>query len=175
MKAAGWGIFLTGTLLAAATGAKLEPMWAPFAVGVVLAVVGAMILRRSQDAGGSVSEEEGGIKDLGKLELRFGELVGAVDAARALEGEAQKLALEAILLERLLPIVDARLLLAAEHGVEPYAEVFTPTASGERCLNRAWSMLVDGSGDAAEQVEAAHGHFVQALSAWPGRGEAAGA
>lgn len=169
MKIAGWLIFLTGTLLAAATGAKLEPMWAPFAVGIVLAVAGALVLRRSQDAGGTVSEEDGGIKDLVTLERRFEELLDAVAAARPLEAEAQKLALEAILLGRLLPIVDARLLLAAEHGVEPYAEVFTPTASGERCLNRAWSMLVDGSGDATEQIENAHRHFILALSSWPGR------
>ena len=40
-------------------------------------------------------------------------------------------------------------------------------AGGERCLNRAWSMLVDEAGDPAEQVVAAHAHFAQAMAAWP--------
>ncbi len=172
MIAAGWALFLMGTLIAAATGAKLEPMWGPFAVGIVLTVAGAVLLRRAQTAEGSVAEEDGGIKDLPTLQARFELLVSEVDAAAGLEGEPLKEALEAILLERLLPIVDGRLLLAAEHGVQHYAEVFTPTASGERCLNRAWSMLVDGSGDPQTQVRAAHGHFARAFSSWPA-GEAA--
>jgi len=167
MKIAAWLLFIAGTLVAAASGAKLEPLWVPFGIGIVVAVVGAVMLRRSQDPAGSVSEEQGGIKDLATLRTRFEGLVSQIGDAREVEGDALKDVVEDALMEQLLPIIDARLLLAAAHGIEGYAGVFTPTAAGERCLNRAWSMLVDGGGDPGAQVSAAHGHLERALAAWP--------
>jgi len=100
------------------------------------------------------------------------EVVALSEAAeRTTEGPALKGEVEKILMEHLLPIVEARLMLVGSHGVEAYARVFNPLAAGERTLNRAWSALVDGNlNEAMPQIPAARRHFSEALAAWPANG-----
>jgi hypothetical protein len=87
------------------------------------------------------------------------------------DADALKSGVEGVLLGRLMPIVSARLMLSAAHGIEAYAQVFTPIASGERCLNRAWSALVDGQPEVAgPEVVSARRHFATARTSWPATG-----
>lgn len=168
MKVAGWILFVVGTLVMAAAGAPIPPLWTLFGVGAVVALGGAVMLRRvartvgASDGGHGIDDEAGLRRGLEQVAAETGELVDQGDAM------ALKAGVERVLLDRLLPVVEARLVLAAGHGVEAYARVFTPVASGERCLNRAWSALVDGCvGEARVQVSAARAWFDEALDAWP--------
>jgi hypothetical protein len=169
MKALAWSLFLVGTLVAAGAGAKLPPIWSVFAVGIVLAIVGAFMLRRQLAAEVGADGDGTGIADLAGLAGALGELAAEVDAlADAPDGEALKAGIEAAQGVRILPILEARMLLASAHGIEPYAEVFTPFASGERCLSRAWSALVDGHlTEARGQIPMASAHFRRAVEALP--------
>jgi hypothetical protein len=169
MKALSWSVFISGTLIAALTGVRLPPMWEWFAVGIVLAVAGAVMLRRQIAASQAAGGDEGGIRDLGGLRRGLDGLVAQTEALGAeTDPAALKDGVEQVLMESLMPVVAARLMLAAAHGIETYAMVYTPLASGERCLNRAWSALVDGEPQfAGPQIKAARGHFEAAAGSWP--------
>lgn len=167
MNALSWVLFIVGTLVAAAAGAHSPPAWTPFGVGIALAVVGAVLLRRS---GGSVAggSDGDGVRDLAGLKAALGELRASAQRVASTPAEGRLAALEGLLTGPLVVVIGARTLLAQAHGVEAYALVYTPVASGERCLNRAWSALADARPDEAEaQVHAAVGHLDAALAAWP--------
>lgn len=168
MTALAWVLFLVGTLLAAATGAHLPPIWPVFGVGIAMSVGGAVLLRRQ--AAGRVGDTEGdGITDVASLRAA---LTGVGEELEALAqrpvDDALKLALEAILLDKLMPAVEARGLLLQAHGVEAHARVFTPVATAERCLNRAWSALVDGvPEETSSELAKARAHLGSAVAAFP--------
>ncbi len=170
MKALSWSLFVGGTLTAALTGARIPPMWPLFGLGIVLAVAGAVLLRRqmaaAQAAGGG---DDAGISNLGDLRAGLDTLIAEAKAlGQTTEPDALKDGVERVLMERLMPLVSARLMLASTHGIESYAKVYTPLASGERCMNRAWSALVDGEPQiAGPQIEAACAHFAAAAGSWP--------
>ena len=169
MKALAWTLFVAGTLVAAGAGAKLPPIWSAFGVGIALAVVGALMLRKQMAAEPGADKEVGGITDLAGLGTALEALATEVGALSE-EGDAAalKTGIEAAQGGRILPIVEARMLLATAHGIESYAEVFTPFASGERCLARAWSALGDGHlAEAQAQVPVAAGHFGRAAAHLP--------
>jgi hypothetical protein len=85
--------------------------------------------------------------------------------------DALKLALEGILLDKLMPAVEARGLLLQAHGVEAHAKVFTPVATAERCMNRAWSALVDGvPEETSSELGKARAHLGSAVAAFPDPG-----
>lgn len=164
-----WTLFIVGTLLATATGAHSPPLWLPFGAGIALAVGGALLLRRqtAQQAGGGADAR---ITDLAGLRTALHEVTAQTAALEALPEQTDDLLdrLEVILLEQLLPVVDARSILASSQGVESYARVFTPIASGERCLNRAWSALADANpAEARAQLGRARAHFEAAERGWP--------
>ena len=169
MTALAWILFIAGTLLATATGAHNPPMWAPFGGGIAVAVVGALLLRRQMAAAGGAGDGEDGIHDLPGLQKALHGVTAQTAALAALPvGEASlRTSLETLLMEQLLPVVEARSLLSNAHGVEAYAKVFTPLAGGERCLNRAWSALADGHPiEAKNQLARAQAHFEQAEGGW---------
>jgi len=170
MNAAAWILFILGTLLATATGAHDPPMWVPFGVGIGLAVSGALLLRRQNADAIGASDGQTGIRDLSGLRAALGTLTTdtAALASSPSDPEAVRPTLESLLLEQVLPLVDARGFLSNAHGVEAYARVFTPFASAERCLNRAWSALADGNHhEATAQLQKAHQHFLAAEQGWP--------
>lgn len=169
MKALAWTLFLVGTLLASAAGAHLPPIWPVFGLGIVLSVAGAVLLRRAGGATGGGTAAGPGIHDLAALRGALGALQGRV---AGLDGrpvdEALKADLETILLDELMPVVAARGLVQQAHGVETHARVFTPVATAERCLNRAWSALVDGVPDeASAELGKAAAHLDEAVGALP--------
>ena len=172
MKAFGWVLFLVGTLVASAAGAKVPPSWVVFGVGAVVATAGAVLLRvhAARTIGGG--DGVGGIRDLASLRAGLDVIEAGIVAAAASEGdEALKIAVEDAILERMIPVIEARMILAQAHGVEAYAKVFTPLASCERCLNRAWSAIVDGyPPEARDQMVAARAHLDAARGAWPTAG-----
>jgi hypothetical protein len=171
MTALAWVLFLVGTLLAAATGAHLPPIWPLFGLGIVMSVGGAVLLRRQ--AAGRVGETDGdGITDVASLRAALAGVEAQVDAlAQQPVDDALKAALEGILLDGLMPAVEARGLLLQAHGVEAHAKVFTPVATAERCLNRAWSALVDGvSDETSSELGKARLHLGTAVAAFPAAG-----
>jgi hypothetical protein len=171
MKAVGWVLFLVGTLVASAAGAKIPPSWVVFGVGAVVATVGAVVLRREMakiGGGGPVAGDPHAIHDLASLRAALDRIDAGIGGAVDASDDALKAAIEGVLVERVLPVVEGRLLLAQAHGVEAYARVFTPMASCERCLNRAWSAVVDGDrGEARAQVVASRQHLAEAVGYWP--------
>lgn len=170
MKALGWILFLAGTLLASAAGARIPPSWAVFAIGAVLATAGGIVLRRDMARAASAGAgDSGGIRDLAGLRVALDAIDASIqDTLRAVDDEALKSCIEATLLEKVAPVVEARLMLSAAHGVEAYARVFTPMAACERCLNRSWSAVVDGvPAEARAQASAARHHLAEAIRAWP--------
>lgn len=171
MKALGWTLFLVGTLVASAAGAKIPPSWVVFGVGAVVATIGAVVLRRELakvGGGGPVDGDPHAIHDLASLRSALDRVDAGIGGAVDASDEALKSAIEAVLLERLMPVVEGRMLLAQAHGVEAYAKVFTPMAACERCLNRAWSAVVDGDvGEARTQVGASRQHLAEAVGYWP--------
>ncbi len=168
MKAMSWTLFLLGTLIAAATGAHLPPIWPLFAVGIALALVGAILLRRIAATGVGDGDGEG-IGSVPELQAALQGLHDTVVTLAAQEpGEGMRAGLEQTLLESLVPALEARSLLASAHGVEAYARVFTPVATAERCLNRAWSASADGVPDeATSELSKAVAHLAHAIQAFP--------
>jgi hypothetical protein len=171
MTALAWILFLVGTLLAAATGAHLPPIWPVFGVGIAMSVGGAVLLRRQ--AAGRVGDTEGdGITDVASLRAALAGVGEDLEAlAQRPVDDALKLALEGILLDKLMPAVEARGLLLQAHGVEAHAKVFTPVATAERCMNRAWSALVDGvPEETSSELGKARAHLGSAVAAFPDPG-----
>lgn len=144
-----------------------------WAAGLALIVVGAVLGRRAvaaEASGEGLSTEE---------RPQFGPTVQVViaRAERVLhdiaalpmdrDAPAARAALEAIDVELLAPLVDARGMFAARHGVSGFAEYFGPFSAGERNLARAWSALTDGHAEVArESLGAALTAFGQAAAAW---------
>ena len=165
-----WALFLSGTLLATATGAHDPPMWGPFSAGIVLAVLGALLLRRQEAAGGSGPSADAAITDLASLGTALRAVTAQTAGLATLpEGEpGLRDRVESLRLDHLLPVVEGRGFLARAHGIEVYAQVFTPLAGGERCLNRAWSALADGNpAEARAQLQRAQAHLEQAVAGFP--------
>lgn len=170
MKALGWILFLIGTLVASAAGARIPPSWVVFGVGAVVATAGAFVLRREMGkAAAAGGGKDGGIADLAGLRAALDRIDEEIEAAlHTADDEALKAGIETTLLERVIPVVEARLMLSAAHGVEAYARVFTPMAACERCLNRSWSAVVDGhASESRAQASAARHHLAEAIRAWP--------
>ena len=170
MSTLAWILFVVGTLVATATGAHDPPMWVPFAAGIALAVSGAVLLRRASASQAASGAADARIGDLPGLRQALHEVTAQTAALAALPEQTDDLLqrLETLLLEELLPVVEARGMLAGQHGVESYAKVYTPMASGERCLNRAWSALADANpAEARAQLRRAQGHFEAAEQGWP--------
>lgn len=170
MKIAGWILFLLGTLMAAAFGARIPPDWLLFGVGITLSLGGVALLRiAARGAAKQASKGSTGIKDVAGLKAGFSALVAATrEAGKAPTGEDLKQSIEDVLMARFLPLIEARLLLSANHGIEAYAMVMGPAAAGERSLNRAWCALVDGhEPEARAQVDKAILNLEAAVAAWP--------
>jgi hypothetical protein len=169
MKILGWLLFLVGTLVASAAGAKVPPSWVVFGVGAAVATAGAIVLRVHAARAAGAGDAGSGIRDLAGLRKGLDAIgVGISDAAASEGDDALKVAVEATILERMIPVIEARMILSQAHGVESYAKVFTPLAACERCLNRAWSALVDGHPpESRAQLVAAQAHLAIAQGAWP--------
>ena len=126
----------------------------PFALGIALIIVGSFIYRRSNKSTVSDSGQfKSSTLDLRTTLKQFDELSEKV---MSLSSEAQsiktptlgdatriKLALEALQLSHIQPIVEHRAALQERIGLASFADVFAPFSSGERNLNRAWATLVD--------------------------------
>ncbi len=126
----------------------------PYAAGLVLIVLGALLSRRAQAA---ASRGDAGPSRKGAAPLDFGVALREITetvAAMAAEAEAQaaptqadfdalKARLDALTLSHIEPVVEARDRLKARYGVAGFAAVFGPLSAGERNVNRAWSALVD--------------------------------
>lgn len=94
-----------------------------------------------------------------RLEEQLSDLQMDDDAPEA------RAAIDALMDERIGPMVDARGQLIARHGLASFAEYFGPFAGGERNLARTWSAITDGHAEEARaSVAAARNGFEQALA-----------
>ena len=124
-----------------------------FAAGLLLLVVGAVLTRRATRADAMAAGPEGrpGAVDLGQMLLAIrdttAELATACadpDALDAEQARALRARIDALCLDRIEPVVEARHQVEARHGLAAHAALYGPLATGERWLHRAWSAFVDG-------------------------------
>ena len=140
--------FCVGTLGAAGFDKTREPnAMALFVGGLVLLAAGGVLIRRSIRAPG-----EGG-DGLHGERARFREklvaIQGAVHSLEAVSGsgdpESVRKGIDAIAQGDLFDLTSAHEDLIALIGFPAYSVIWEGVASGERLLNRAWSMLTDGA------------------------------
>ncbi len=129
-----------------------EAGW-PFALGLLLVVVGVVLARRGTqpeaDDADDVAETrsiEALLRDLADqtaaLAERYPSL--AAEATELPDLEALRAEVEALQRTLVAPLVERRDALSQSHGVAAFAEVYVPFAAAERLLNRSWSACVDG-------------------------------
>lgn len=144
-----------------------------WAVGLGLIVAGALLARRQ------IAEENSGTGTSAVARVDFG---GTMQAALAevdriaaeiaelgmdADAPAARAALDALVDERLTPLVEGRGQLIARHGLAGFAEYFGPFSGAERNVNRAWSALTDGHPPVArESLALARIGFAAAAEAW---------
>ncbi len=123
-----------------------------FALGLVLLIVGAFIMRSADAAameaamkGTSGSGDGGDAVDFGVLLTRLTDEVDSLVEAFNEDTSAEILQtkIESIQLEGFTRLIDARHQLRARYGIAGFAEVFGPMSTAERRINRSWSALID--------------------------------
>ena len=161
-------LLITAGCLAGAYLAVLQEEsvpWGPWAVAVVVGVVGVALARLGSRKA-ATSEE----RLTGDLEILGDSLARVVAKLEALVHEQAEMdvyevrhRIDGDFMEDLNAFVQARESLSHRYGVQTYANVMTSFASGERALNRAWSACTDGYVDAvARALEKALGQFREA-------------
>ncbi len=140
--------------------------------GILLILGGALAARRQLAEEMSGGEGSSGLADfpgtLAEIRARI-EPLGAELADLAMDetAPAAREALDALRMELIEPLVDARGQMIARHGIAAFAEYFGPFSSGERQLNRVWSALTDGHPPTAREALAdAQQSFGLAAEAW---------
>ncbi|MBR57328.1 MAG: hypothetical protein CMH54_04640 [Myxococcales bacterium] len=126
----------------------------PFVLGLLLVIGGAILYRKAVRAELVGSESGDGKGDgptdfgvaLGELATTVRDLAtraGAMDEPDDAQRESAKEEIESALQDRIAPLVEARARVQLRYGMDGFAAVFGPLATGERRLNRSWSALVD--------------------------------
>mgnify|MGYP004334155627 FL=1 len=135
----------------------LQQAGGPFALGIILLIVGALLARKEARAaalGGSEKVYKGA-RD--KAAVDFGQLLQELndDLKGANERVAQvsepsdddfeqlRYLIKNLQYDKFEPLIESRVRVEARFGVAGFAAIFGPLSAGERQLNRAWSALVD--------------------------------
>ena len=126
----------------------------PFGLGLLLVIAGSVMARIDQKktaaaAGGGDSES--GPVDFGVLlgEVAQGatnlhaQMVGNEQPTEA-DFESVKSTIDALKLDQIERLIEARIAVQARYGLETYAKIYGPLSGGERNLNRAWAAATDG-------------------------------
>ena len=123
----------------------------PFFIGLALLLVGSIIARRGVKAeaaaGGPAGTQQVDFRAMlitvtEKLEVVHAEMATIPRATNA-HMDATKAKIEALQLEELALMVEARNQLQNKVGLAGFAAVFSPFSMGERRVNRTWSTLSD--------------------------------
>ncbi|MCA9632425.1 MAG: hypothetical protein KC766_32455 [Myxococcales bacterium] len=195
MKIAGYIVFIAGIFIASAYAARpgelrlpegQEPTpkqrlvaWkdaalAPFSLGLLLMVGGAVLARRRPASSGEVASQE--VKSGGKLppeELlaHLAEALERFDTSALSDSNKGPIAdrIEGLLEDEVGQFLDAREELIAKLGLARFAQMIGDFAAFERNLARAWSALTDSAYDevppAIERAGAALGRAREAFAA----------
>lgn len=165
--------FLSGAYVVVAQVHAIE--WVHYGIGAtfMLAGIALMHVARSRAAAGSDQHDE----DLDVLEASLEKLGVKVEGLAAIEADEDLLdvhrRIDAELLEDLDAFVEVRESMIPRLGMQPYANIMSPFATGERLLNRAWSASADGYVDevrrcvqeAASEVRSAQARLREARAA----------
>jgi hypothetical protein len=135
----------------------------------VLIIGAAIALKRGSQA---VVASSDGSTPASAVRTALQELVAdanrLAEAAPGLDADGLHAAIDPIHSGSLYRVIEGKDSAQAALGLNAYAHVFGPLASGERMLNRAWSAAVDGYVEEARDCAGrAAPHFEEALSAWP--------
>lgn len=136
--------FLAGAYV---TVAQVEAVsWLHYGVCAGLMLVGLALVRTGRGAEAGETEKHEGNLDV--LEESVGRLIERVGAYTAIESDVELVGLhariDAELMAHLDQFVEARESMIPRLGMQAYADIMSPFATGERILNRAWSASVDG-------------------------------
>ena len=135
----------------------LQQAGGPFALGIILLIVGALLARKEARAaalGGSEKVYKGARNkaavDFGQLlqELNddlkgANERVAEVSEPSEDDFEQLRYLIKNLQYDKFEPLIESRVRVEARFGVAGFAAIFGPLSAGERQLNRAWSALVD--------------------------------
>lgn len=135
----------------------LQEAGAPFGLGLILLVVGAILARKEakKAALGESEKTYKGARD--KAAVDFGSLLEELRddlgeaSARAAKVETPddhdfdelRYLIKNLQYDKFEPLIESRVRVEARFGVAGFAAIFGPLSASERQLNRAWSALVD--------------------------------
>lgn len=135
----------------------LQQAGAPFMLGIILLIVGAVLARKEAraEALGETDKTYKGARD--KAAVDFGELLqGLNDDLADANARVAKIAepndqdfdelrylIKNLQYDKFEPLIESRVRVEARFGVAGFAAIFGPLSAGERQMNRAWSALVD--------------------------------
>ena len=137
--------FLAGTYVTVAHESSVD--WLPYGLCIGCMLVGMILLQiaRSNEA------KEGGEKqelDINVLKQSLGSLITKVRGLESATSDEEQLQMHSRidneLMDDINSFVEARESMIPRLGMQTYANVMSPFATGERLLNRAWSASADG-------------------------------
>lgn len=150
MRKIGYILFFIGVILAAVFAAPATPLWGYFIFFIILAVVGALIVRFNK-----VKREKGDenkskesvtensmLTNINEISALVEEISKQVNEDKIKMDEA-KLRIEEIQ-NKMMYFVDNKQLIQDSFGTSTYSEIYISFAAGERNLGRSWSAIVDG-------------------------------
>jgi hypothetical protein len=141
----------------------------PWALGVVLVVVGALIERRAAAHASRRPDAASGAVDYPRA---LGEILSALRGIREQIRElpmdapsaAPRAEIDRVQDELITPLVEGRAQLVARHGTSTFSVYFGAFSAGERNLARVWSALTDGHSVVARaSLDSAIASFEQSL------------
>ncbi len=141
--------FLGGAL--ASVVSETEMYWGYFGAALVVGVVGIGLVRVGQR---QIVEAEGATgAGMQELKTRLDQIVANITHLNAektrIEPYALRHRIDELFRDDLGAFMEARESITHVHGLQPYANVMSHMAAGERYLNRVWSASADGYADEA--------------------------
>jgi len=136
--------FLAGSYVIVAQVATVD--WTHYGACAAAMLVGLILVRSGgEDAAIAHERHE---EDLGVLDESLAQLVEKIAAFEAIGPDLELLSLHHRIDDELMVdfnrFVDARESMIPRLGMQNYADVMSPFATGERLINRAWSASADG-------------------------------
>jgi len=168
MRPLGYLLITVGFLAGAFVATQNEPTvdWPRYGVALAVAVAGVILVRIALRQ--ASHKEERLVGDLRILDASLGRLVERSEELDRIKGSIDVYELrhriDQQFREDLDRFADARESIANRFGLQPYADVMSYFAAGERYLNRVWSASTDGYIDEAHTyIEKAREQLGEAL------------
>jgi hypothetical protein len=146
-----WAGFFAGSFLAVQNAEVAENKWATvkwtwYALALGVGICGVVVLRLTKRQATTHAHKLE--DDLATIDNSVQTLTNKLTDLRKQKATVQVGSVLHFIDDELMPhlasFVDARESLIHTYGMQPYAEVMTDFAAGERNINRAWSASADG-------------------------------